>query len=67
MGYPFPLAVDLLAVAVIGFGVWMSTHHDGCRKSFTLPVLGLGAIIFIVFIVTNNGSGHNVSGLRLGI
>ncbi|XP_058202528.1 tetraspanin-10 isoform X2 [Rhododendron vialii] len=54
----------LLAVVVMGFGVWMSTHHDGCRKSLTLPVLGLGAVIFVVFIITNNGSGHKVAGLR---
>ncbi|XP_020217593.1 tetraspanin-10 isoform X1 [Cajanus cajan] len=91
----------LLAIAVIIFGVWMSTHHDGCRKSLTLPVIGLGAVIFLisvvgflgalknisillwvylialffvlvgilvftvlVFIVTNNGSGHSVTGLR---
>ncbi|KAK8584287.1 hypothetical protein V6N12_068532 [Hibiscus sabdariffa] len=54
----------LLAIAVVIFGVWMSTHHDGCRKSLTLPVLGLGAFIFVMFIITNNGSGHNVSGLR---
>ncbi|KAK4260561.1 hypothetical protein QN277_003658 [Acacia crassicarpa] len=91
----------LLAVAVMIFGIWMSSHHDGCRKSLTLPVIGLGAFIFIIsvigflgalknssvllwvylitlcfiliailvftvlaFIVTNNGSGHNVAGLR---
>ncbi|KAL2235189.1 UNVERIFIED_CONTAM: Tetraspanin-10 [Sesamum indicum] len=84
----------------------MGAHHDNCRKSLTLPVIGLGAInnwvfgsaeeqlnlvmdcilassilpfylillciilvailVFTVlaFIVTNNGSGHNVSGLR---
>ncbi|XP_042503776.1 tetraspanin-10 isoform X2 [Macadamia integrifolia] len=88
-------------VAVICFGVWMSTHHDSCRKSLTLPVLGLGALILLVsligflgalkdisillwmylvmlclilvvilvstvlaFIITNNGSGHTVAGLR---
>ncbi|GFP85149.1 tetraspanin-10 [Phtheirospermum japonicum] len=104
----------LLAIGVIGFGVWMSSHHDNCRKSLTMPVIGLGAVIFVVsiigflgalknnsillwmsvtavsylalhhtggyfglhgvslsptiictrFIVTNNGSGHNVTGLR---
>ncbi|KAJ0048507.1 hypothetical protein Pint_16106 [Pistacia integerrima] len=92
----------LLAIAVIIFGVWMSTHHDNCRRSLTLPVLGLGAFIFVInhffdssltvsrhvvhgfggnfgihgageynfsikettFIVTNNGSGHSVAGLR---
>ncbi|ONK57075.1 uncharacterized protein A4U43_C10F16350 [Asparagus officinalis] len=91
----------ILAIAVICFGVWMSTHHDECRKSLTLPVMGLGALILIIsligflgalknitvllwmylimlflvlvailvftvlaFIVTNNGSGHHVSGQR---
>ncbi|XP_028804758.1 tetraspanin-10-like isoform X3 [Neltuma alba] len=38
----------LLAVAVIIFGIWMSNHHDGCRKSLTLLVIGLGAFIFIM-------------------
>ncbi|XP_026407034.1 tetraspanin-10-like isoform X2 [Papaver somniferum] len=90
----------LLAVAIVCFGVWMSTHHDGCRKSLTLPVLALGGFILLIsligylgaykdisillwilavlglilvgllvftvlaFIVTNNGSGHTVAGLR---
>ncbi|XP_051129244.1 tetraspanin-10 [Andrographis paniculata] len=92
---------SLLAMGVVGFGVWMSTHHDNCRKSLTLPVICLGAVIFLVsiigflgawknntillwiylvflcviliailvftvlaFIVTNNGSGHDIAGLR---
>ncbi|KAJ8766131.1 hypothetical protein K2173_021648 [Erythroxylum novogranatense] len=91
----------LLALSVIIFGVWMSTRHDSCRRSLTLPVLALGAFILIIsligflgalknsfillwiylimlcvilvailaftvlaFIVTNNGSGHSVPGLR---
>ncbi|CAN6579188.1 unnamed protein product [Malus baccata var. baccata] len=94
----------LLAIVVVVFGVWMSTHHDGCRRSLTLPVIGIGAVIFLIsiigflgamknssillwivslylillcfilvgilvftvlaFIVTNNGSGHSVVGLR---
>lgn len=41
----------LLAIAVAIFGVWMSTHHDGCRKSLTLPVLGLGGFIFLVSMI----------------
>ncbi|KAF2313276.1 hypothetical protein GH714_010106 [Hevea brasiliensis] len=40
---------QLLAIAVIIFGVWMSTHHDSCRRSLTLPVLGLGAFIFVMY------------------
>ncbi|XP_010933072.1 tetraspanin-10 isoform X2 [Elaeis guineensis] len=79
----------------------MSTHHDACRRTLTLPVMGLGALILLVsligflgawknitillwaylvilflilvaimvftvlaFIITNNGSGHAVAGLR---
>ena len=26
----------------------MSTHHDGCRKSLTVPIIGLGAVIFLM-------------------
>ncbi|XP_057462725.1 tetraspanin-10-like [Actinidia eriantha] len=51
----------LLAVAVLGFGVWMSTHHDGCRKSLTLPVLGLGAVIFVISIIGFLGALKNNS------
>ncbi|XP_073101551.1 tetraspanin-10 isoform X3 [Elaeis guineensis] len=91
----------ILAIAVICFGIWMSTHHDACRRTLTLPVMGLGALILLVsligflgawknitillwaylvilflilvaimvftvlaFIITNNGSGHAVAGLR---
>ncbi|CAN0841352.1 TET10 [Linum grandiflorum] len=91
----------ILAFAIVIYGVWMSTHHDSCKKSLTLPILFLGAFIFLIsiigflgawknssillwlylillciillailvftvlaFIVTNNGSGHSVSGLR---
>ncbi|XP_073225923.1 tetraspanin-10 isoform X3 [Cicer arietinum] len=91
----------VLAMVVIIFGVWMSTRHDACRKSLTIPVLSIGGVIFLisvvgflgavkrssillwlylimlffilvgilvftvlVFIVTNNGSGHSVTGLR---
>lgn len=91
----------VLAIVVIIFGVWMSTRPDACRKSLTIPVLSIGAVIFLisivgflgamkrssmllwvylimlffilvgilvftvlVFIVTNNGSGHSVTGLR---
>ncbi|KAK6935367.1 hypothetical protein RJ641_035522 [Dillenia turbinata] len=39
----------ILAIAVVGFGIWMSTHHDGCRRSLTLPVLGLGGFIFLLW------------------
>ncbi|KAE9614151.1 hypothetical protein Lal_00016764 [Lupinus albus] len=91
----------LLAIAVIIFGIWISTQHDGCRKSLTVPLISLGAVIFLisivgflgalknssillwiylimlllvlvgilvftvtVFIVTNDGLGHKVKGLR---
>ncbi|CAI8619384.1 unnamed protein product [Vicia faba] len=91
----------VLAMVVVTFGMWMSTRHDACTKSLTIPVLSIGAVIFLisivgflgakkrsaillwvylimlffilvgilvftvlVFIVTNNGSGHSVTGLR---
>ncbi|KAK1430598.1 hypothetical protein QVD17_13457 [Tagetes erecta] len=51
----------LVAVGVIGFGLWISTHHDGCRKSLTLPVLVLGALIFTISIVGFLGALKNNS------
>ncbi|KAK6947718.1 LOW QUALITY PROTEIN: hypothetical protein RJ641_001191 [Dillenia turbinata] len=39
----------ILAIAALSFGIWMSTHHDECRRSLTLPVLGLGGVIFLIF------------------
>ncbi|KAJ0106256.1 hypothetical protein Patl1_18749 [Pistacia atlantica] len=51
----------LLAIAVIIFGVWMSTHHDNCRRSLTLPVLGLGAFIFVISIIGFLGALKNNS------
>ncbi|KAJ0775247.1 putative tetraspanin/Peripherin [Helianthus annuus] len=55
------LLTMFVAVGVIGFGVWISTHHDGCRKSLTLPVLGLGAIIFVISVVGFLGAQKNNS------
>ncbi|KAE8717202.1 Tetraspanin-10 [Hibiscus syriacus] len=49
----------LLAIAVVIFGVWMSTHHDGCRKSLTVPVLGLGAFVFVIGNPGIHGVGLN--------
>lgn len=51
----------LLAVGVISFGVWMSTNHDGCHKSLTLPVIVLGAVIFVVSIIGFLGAVKNNS------
>ncbi|KAG0491578.1 hypothetical protein HPP92_004976 [Vanilla planifolia] len=91
----------IMGIGVICFGVWMSTHHDQCQRMLIIPVICLGALIFLIsvigffgalkniifllwvylvmlflilvailvftvlaFIITNNGSGHAVSGLR---
>ncbi|PKI65333.1 hypothetical protein CRG98_014297 [Punica granatum] len=51
----------LLAIFIIGFGVWMSTHNDNCRRSLTLPVLGLGALIFFISIIGFLGAWKNNS------
>ncbi|XP_076953215.1 tetraspanin-10-like [Bidens hawaiensis] len=50
-----------VAVGVIVFGVWISIHHDGCRKSLTLPVLVLGALIFVISIIGFLGALKNSS------
>jgi hypothetical protein len=42
--------VQVLAMVVIIFGVWMSTRHDACRKSLTIPVLSIGAVIFLMSV-----------------
>uniref|UniRef100_A0A0E0M9F3 Tetraspanin n=1 Tax=Oryza punctata TaxID=4537 RepID=A0A0E0M9F3_ORYPU len=34
----------ILAILVVGFGFWMSTHNDECRRSLTIPVMGLGGL-----------------------
>ncbi|KAG6399304.1 hypothetical protein SASPL_140780 [Salvia splendens] len=51
----------LIAVGIVGFGVWMNSHHDSCRKSLTLPVIGLGAVIFVVSVVGFLGALKNNS------
>lgn len=39
---------QILALLVVGFGFWMSTHNDECRRSLTIPVMGLGGVIFVM-------------------
>ncbi|KAL3619309.1 Tetraspanin-10 [Castilleja foliolosa] len=51
----------LLAIGVIGFGLWMNSHHDNCRRSLTMPVIGLGTVIFVVSIVGFLGALKNNS------
>ncbi|KAK8965831.1 Tetraspanin-10 [Platanthera guangdongensis] len=97
----FNFLIMILGVGVICFGVWMSTRHDQCHRTLTVPVMCLGAVILLIslvgfvgalknitfllwvylvllllilvailaftvlaFIITNNGSGHAVSGIR---
>ncbi|XP_060971584.1 tetraspanin-10 isoform X2 [Cannabis sativa] len=51
----------LLSVVVVVFGIWMSTHHDGCRRSLTFPILCLGGVIFFVSIIGFLGALKNSS------
>nr|XP_043607692.1 tetraspanin-10-like [Erigeron canadensis]XP_043607693.1 tetraspanin-10-like [Erigeron canadensis] len=51
----------IVAAAVIGYGVWMGIHHDTCRKSLTLPITGLGSIMFLVSIFGFLGALKNNS------
>ncbi|KAD3641299.1 hypothetical protein E3N88_30523 [Mikania micrantha] len=58
-------SINLVAVVVIVYGVWMSSQHDGCHKSLTLPVIGLGSIIFLISIIGFMGALKNNSILLL--
>ncbi|RAL44390.1 hypothetical protein DM860_011667 [Cuscuta australis] len=40
----------ILAVGVIGFGLWMNANHDGCRKSLALHIVVLGILIFFISV-----------------
>ncbi|KMZ56962.1 Tetraspanin-10 [Zostera marina] len=40
-----------VAVAIVFFGIWMSTHHDDCKKSLTIPIMGLGAVILLISLI----------------
>ncbi|XP_008796792.1 tetraspanin-10 isoform X2 [Phoenix dactylifera] len=51
----------ILAIAVICFGIWMSTHHDACRRSLTLPVMGIGALVLLVSLIGFLGAWKNVT------
>ncbi|XP_071692207.1 tetraspanin-10-like isoform X2 [Rutidosis leptorrhynchoides] len=55
----------VVGVVVIGYGVWMSTHHDGCRKSLTMPVMGTGFIILLISVIGFMGALKNNSILLL--
>uniref|UniRef100_A0A452YJC8 Uncharacterized protein n=1 Tax=Aegilops tauschii subsp. strangulata TaxID=200361 RepID=A0A452YJC8_AEGTS len=47
----------ILAILVVGFGFWMSTHNDECRRSLTIPVMGLGGVIFLMYAVAGRIRG----------
>lgn len=51
----------ILGLAVICFGVWMSTHHDQCRKTLTLPVMALGASILLISLIGFLGAWKGVA------
>ncbi|KAL6906545.1 hypothetical protein ACP4OV_004146 [Aristida adscensionis] len=51
----------ILALLVVGFGFWMSTHNDECRRSLTVPVMALGGVIFFISLVGFLGAWKNIS------
>ncbi|EHA8588510.1 hypothetical protein COCNU_scaffold005556G000010 [Cocos nucifera] len=57
----FPQHGKILAIAVICFGIWMSTHHDACRRTLTVPVMGLGALILLVSLIGFLGAWKNIT------
>ncbi|KAG6485553.1 hypothetical protein ZIOFF_054113 [Zingiber officinale] len=50
----------ILGIGVIFFGIWMGVHHDQCRRSLTLPVMGLGASILLISFIGFLGAWKNV-------
>ncbi|OQU91538.1 hypothetical protein SORBI_3001G201601 [Sorghum bicolor] len=50
---------SILALLVVGFGFWMSTHNDECRRSLTVPVIALGGVIFLISLVGFLGAWKN--------
>uniref|UniRef100_A0A452YJF5 Tetraspanin n=3 Tax=Triticinae TaxID=1648030 RepID=A0A452YJF5_AEGTS len=52
---------QILAILVVGFGFWMSTHNDECRRSLTIPVMGLGGVIFLMSLAGFVGAWKNIS------
>ncbi|KAG6481703.1 hypothetical protein ZIOFF_058322 [Zingiber officinale] len=51
---------QILGIGVIFFGIWMGVHHDQCRRSLTLPVMGLGASILLISFIGFLGAWKNV-------
>ncbi|PKU67355.1 tetraspanin-10 [Dendrobium catenatum] len=51
----------ILGLGVICFGIWMSTHHDQCHRTLTLPVIGLGALILLISLVGFLGALKNIT------
>ncbi|PUZ38391.1 hypothetical protein GQ55_9G192500 [Panicum hallii var. hallii] len=51
----------ILALLVVGFGFWMSTHNDECRRSLTIPVIALGGVIFLISLIGFLGAWKNIS------
>uniref|UniRef100_A0A0E0EZN0 Tetraspanin-10 n=1 Tax=Oryza meridionalis TaxID=40149 RepID=A0A0E0EZN0_9ORYZ len=51
----------ILALLVVGFGFWMSTHNDECRRSLTIPVMGLGGVIFLISLVGFLGAWKKIA------
>nr|CAB3499215.1 unnamed protein product [Digitaria exilis] len=51
----------ILALLVVGFGFWMSTHNDECRRSLTIPVIALGGVIFLISLAGFLGAWKNIS------
>ncbi|XP_031501806.1 tetraspanin-10 isoform X4 [Nymphaea colorata] len=48
-------------VGVMGYGVWMSSQHDDCRRFLALPVLALGAVVLVISLFGFVGALKNVA------
>ncbi|KAJ3682216.1 hypothetical protein LUZ60_014789 [Juncus effusus] len=51
----------MLAIGVICFGIWMSSHSDECKRSLTIPVMCLGGLILLISLIGFLGAWKNLS------
>lgn len=48
--------MQLLSLAIIGFGIWLATRPGDCEKYLTVPVFVIGAIFLLMWVVLQSHS-----------
>eukprot|EP01018_Ginkgo_biloba_P033667 Gb_19503 [translate_table: standard] len=55
------LVTLLLSVGVVGLGIWLGRRHNDCDKLLILPVVAIGAFIFVISLIGFLGALKDVS------